>query len=142
MAWWIEYTVAALLVAAGLLALAGAVGLLRMPDFFQRMHPPALAITLGSWCVALASALYFSALEQRPVLSAWLIPVLLAITAPITSLLLARAALFRRRGLAAERGADAPDEPLPPPARGGVTGPTPAPLSSRADRADAPPGPR
>lgn len=116
MAWWIEYTVAALLVASGLLALAGAVGLLRLPDFFQRMHPPALAITLGSWCVALASVLYFSALDQRPVLSAWLIPVLLAITAPITSLLLARAALFRQRGFAAKRHAGPPREaPQPPP---------------------------
>lgn len=128
MAWWIEYAVAALLVAGGLLALAGAVGLLRLPDFFQRMHPPALAITLGSWCVALASVLYFSALQQRPVLSAWIIPVLLAITAPITSLLLARAALFRQRGYAAKRHAGPPRD-----------GPGEAKVPGRPD--DAPPAP-
>ncbi|MNZ40393.1 putative monovalent cation/H+ antiporter subunit G [compost metagenome] len=47
--------------------------------------------------MALASILYFSVLTSRPVLHAWLIPVLLAITMPVTTLLLARAALFRKR---------------------------------------------
>ena len=61
------------------------------------MHPPALASTLGAWCVCLASILYFSWLKQGPVLHAWLIPVLLSITVPVTTLLLARAALFRKR---------------------------------------------
>ncbi|MEF7614637.1 Na+/H+ antiporter subunit G [Aquincola sp. MAHUQ-54] len=101
--WWIEWPVAVLLVTGGVLALAGALGLLRLQDFFDRLHPPALAITLGSWCVSLASVLYFSALESRPVLAAWLIPILLSITAPITSLLLARAARFRRRDADAAR---------------------------------------
>ncbi|MHB9522869.1 Na+/H+ antiporter subunit G [Pseudomonas amygdali pv. morsprunorum] len=72
-------------------------GLLRLKDFFQRMHPPALASTLGAWCVALASIIYFSALKAEPVIHAWLIPVLLAITVPVTTLLLARTALFRKR---------------------------------------------
>jgi multicomponent K+:H+ antiporter subunit G len=45
----------------------------------------------------LASIIYFSALKSAPVLHAWLIPVLLAITVPVTTLLLARAALFRKR---------------------------------------------
>jgi len=94
---WIEIPVALLLVAASLLALCGAIGLLRMKDFFQRMHPPALASTLGAWCVALASILYFSVLKSEPVLHAWLIPILLSITVPVTTLLLARTGLFRKR---------------------------------------------
>ncbi|VVP37593.1 hypothetical protein PS838_04670 [Pseudomonas fluorescens] len=94
---WVEIPVAILLVLASLFALIGAVGLLRMKDYFQRMHPPALASTLGAWCAALASIIYFSALKSAPVLHAWLIPVLLAITVPVTTLLLARAALFRKR---------------------------------------------
>jgi multicomponent K+:H+ antiporter subunit G len=109
---WIEIPVAILVVAGGVLALVGAIGLLRLPDFFQRLHPPALAITLGSWCVSLASVLYFSALASRPVLAAWLIPVMLSITAPITSLLLARAALFRNRTTAPRDGE--PPAPKPP----------------------------
>jgi multicomponent K+:H+ antiporter subunit G len=94
---WVEIPVAILLVLGGLFALIGATGLLRMKDYFQRMHPPALASTLGAWCVALASIIYFSALKSTPVLHAWLIPILLAITVPVTTLLLARAALFRKR---------------------------------------------
>ena len=94
---WVEIITAALLVASSLFALTGALGLLRMKDFFQRMHPPALASTLGAWCVALASIIYFSALKSEPVIHAWLIPVLLSITVPVTTLLLARTGLFRKR---------------------------------------------
>ena len=94
---WVEAAVAILLVLSSLFALVGAVGLVRLKDYFQRMHPPALASTLGAWCVALASILYFSALKSGPVLHAWLIPILLSITVPVTTLLLARAALFRKR---------------------------------------------
>ncbi|MNQ41212.1 MULTISPECIES: Na+/H+ antiporter subunit G [unclassified Pseudomonas] len=94
---WVEILVAVLLLASSLCTLIGAIGLVRLKDYFQRMHPPALASTLGAWCVALASILYFSVLTSRPVLHAWLIPVLLAITMPVTTLLLARAALFRKR---------------------------------------------
>ncbi len=94
---WVEAITAALVVASSLFALTGALGLLRLKDFFQRMHPPALASTLGIWCVVLATILYFSVLKHTPVMHAVLIPILLAITMPITTLLLARAALFRKR---------------------------------------------
>ena len=94
---WVEIPVAVLLVLSGVFTLLGATGLLRMKDYFQRMHPPALASTIGAWCVALASIIWFSALKSGPVVHAWLIPVLLAITVPVTTLLLARAALFRKR---------------------------------------------
>lgn len=94
---WLELTVSALLLIGSLFALIGAIGLVRLKDFFQRMHPPALASTIGAWCVALASIVYFSALKHSPVLHAWLIPILLSITVPVTTLLLARAALFRKR---------------------------------------------
>ncbi|VVO39316.1 Na+/H+ antiporter subunit G [Pseudomonas fluorescens] len=94
---WIEIPVAILLVLSSVFALIGAFGLVRMKDYFQRMHPPALASTLGAWCVALASIIYFSGLKSSPVLHAWLIPILLSITMPVVTLLLARAALFRKR---------------------------------------------
>ncbi len=99
---WAEIVVAVLLLASGALSLIGAIGLLRLKTFFQRMHPPALATTFGCWCMALASIVYFSALQSRWVLHAWLIAILLVITAPVTTTLLARAALFRKR--AAEAG--------------------------------------
>ena len=93
----VDIVVAALLLASGLLVLIAAFGLWRLPDFFQRMHAPALAYTLASWSVTLASIVHFSAREGRLSLHVWLIIVLLSITAPVTTLLLARAALFRRR---------------------------------------------
>ena len=45
---WIEVPVAVLLVLSSLFALCGAIGLLRLKDFFQRMHwPPPSAP--GAW---------------------------------------------------------------------------------------------
>ena len=94
---WLQIVVAALLVCSGVFVVIGALGFLRLPGFFLRMHPPALTYTLGSWCVALAGVLYFSALDGRLALHPLLVPVFLAITVPVTTLLLARVALFRRR---------------------------------------------
>jgi multicomponent K+:H+ antiporter subunit G len=94
---WVEIPVAALLVLSGVFVVVSAVGFLRLPDFFLRMHPPALAYTFGSWCVALAAVISISALEGRVALHPLLIVILLAMTVPVTTVLLARVALFRRR---------------------------------------------
>ncbi|MED5619649.1 monovalent cation/H(+) antiporter subunit G [Ideonella sp. BN130291] len=113
----IELIVALLLVASGALVLTAAVGLWRLPDFFLRLHAPAMASTLGAWLVALATVLHFSAPAQAPSLQAWLVIVLLSITAPVSTVVLARAALFRRR----QAG-----DPLPPPLRSTAeSGPAP-----------------
>lgn len=104
-----EIVVAGLLVASGGVVLVAALGLLRLPDFFSRMHAPALASTLAAWFVVLASIVYFSSRGEGLALHAWLIVIVLAITAPVTTIVLARAALFRRR---------AAGDPLPPPLRG------------------------
>lgn len=101
---WAAVPAAVLLAAGGLLAAIGALGLLRLPDFFMRMHPPAMGSTLGAGCVLLASILVSSAAESRPVVHALLITLFVVMTAPVTAMLLARAALYRsgRR----TRGAD------------------------------------
>ena len=101
-----ELVVAALLVASGLVVLVAALGLWRLPDFFLRMHAPALASTLAAWIVTFASIVHFSTRGGGLALHVWLIIIVLSITAPITTILLARAALFRRR----QAG-----DPLPPP---------------------------
>lgn len=95
--YWVEVVVAVLLMLSGLFVVISALGFWRLKDFFLRMHPPALAYTFGSWCVALAGVLYFSMLTGRLVLHPWLIVIMLCITVPVTTLLLARVALFRRR---------------------------------------------
>jgi multicomponent K+:H+ antiporter subunit G len=94
---WDELLVALLLLSGGALALTGAIGLLRYGDFFRRMHPPALAATLSAACVTLASSIHFTVLEQQLALYPLLINALLAITTPVTTVLLARAALERGR---------------------------------------------
>lgn len=94
---WVEVVVSVLLVLSGIFVVISAVGFLRLQDFFLRMHPPALAYTFGSWCVTLGAILYFSMQEGRLQLQPWLIIIMLSITVPVMTLLLARAALFRRR---------------------------------------------
>lgn len=93
----IELVVAALLVLSGIFVVLSSIGFVRLPDFLVRMHPPALAYTFSSWCVTLAGILYFSVLESRVVLHPWLIIIMLSLTVPVTTLMLARVALFRRR---------------------------------------------
>jgi multicomponent K+:H+ antiporter subunit G len=108
---WVEAVVACLVAASGLFVVISAIGFLRLSDFFLRMHPPAIAYTFGTWCVALAGIVYFSTLERRAVLHPWLLVVILSITVPVTTLLLARVALFRRR---AAKTADTPPSLTPP----------------------------
>jgi len=86
---------AILLLASGALSLIAALGLLRLPDFFQRMHAPALVTTLGTWCAALASIVHFWVTDFD--LRGTVVVILLGLTAPVTTVLLARATLFRRR---------------------------------------------
>lgn len=94
---WAEILVSLLLLASAVFTLAAAIGLVRLQSFFQRMHPPALIYTGAAWCVTLASITYFSVQGHGLVLHVWIIIILLSITVPIATVLLARAALFRNR---------------------------------------------
>lgn len=94
---WSELVISALLLLSGVLVLLAAMGLWRLPDFFARMHAPALASTLAAWSVTLAFIVYFSVREGTLVLHAWLIIIVLAITAPVSAMVLARVGLFRGR---------------------------------------------
>jgi multicomponent K+:H+ antiporter subunit G len=93
---WAALPAGVLLIAGGLLAAVGSLGLLRMPSFFMRMHPPAMGNTLGLGCVLVASMLVTSAASTRPVIHELLITLFVVMTAPVTAMMLARAALYRR----------------------------------------------
>lgn len=93
---WASIPAAFLLVASGLAALTGSVGLLRLNQFYERMHAPTLGNTAGVAAVALASILVSSALQQRPIFHEIFIPLFLVITSPVTALLLMQASLHRR----------------------------------------------
>lgn len=92
---WIEIPVAALLVTGGGFALVGAIGMLRFPDFFMRLHAPTKATTLGVGGVLLASLGLRWANGEFGV-HELLITLFLFVTAPVSANLMAKAALHLR----------------------------------------------
>ncbi|MDA0190566.1 MAG: monovalent cation/H(+) antiporter subunit G [Proteobacteria bacterium] len=94
---WAALPAAALLICGGLLTLVGSLGLLRLDSFFARIHAPTMGGTLGAGCVLTASMLVSTALAQRPVFHELLITLFILITAPVTTMLLMRAAVSRQR---------------------------------------------
>jgi multicomponent K+:H+ antiporter subunit G len=62
------------------------------------MHGPSMGTTLGTGCVLIASVLVSTALANRPVVHEILITVFVVITAPVTAMLLMRAAVRRSNG--------------------------------------------
>ena len=92
---WAEIVTAALLLLGAAIALIGSLGLVRLKSFYERVHPPTLGTTLGTGCIAMASMVYFSALQTRPILHEVLLVLFVLVTTPITLTLLVRAALFR-----------------------------------------------
>jgi multicomponent K+:H+ antiporter subunit G len=92
---WAEIVTAALLLIGAAITLIGSLGLIRLKSFYARVHPPTLGTTLGTACIAMASIVYFSALQTRPVLHEILLVLFILVTTPVTLTLLVRAALFR-----------------------------------------------
>ena len=88
---------ACLVLAGAALSFVGALGLLRLKTFYERVHPPTMGTTLGTGLVLIGSMLWFSGLESRPVLHEVLIAIFMALTTPVTYMLLVRAALHRDR---------------------------------------------
>jgi multicomponent K+:H+ antiporter subunit G len=89
---------AALILLGAIVALVGSLGLLRMPTFFERVHPPTMGSTVGTVLILAGSMLHFGVLESRLVLHEVLIAVFVTFSTPVTNMLLGRAALQRRAG--------------------------------------------
>lgn len=94
---WAVVPIALLLVIGGLVTLIGSLGLLRLPDFFARLHGPSMGTTIGTGCVLLASMLTSSVLANRLVVHELLITLFIVMSSPITSMMLMRAALYRNK---------------------------------------------
>lgn len=101
---WAEIVTSVFAVLGALVALLGATGLLRLGSFFARVHAPAVITTVGVWLLMLATLTYFSAQTGKFAVNILLLGLLIGITAPVTTILLMRAALFRSR----QRGEDVP----------------------------------
>lgn len=98
----LELNLVALL--ADLLALAGAIfflisaiGLLRLPDFFCRIHAPTKAATLGIMLLSLGAIVRSLAQGNLIWLEDLAILVFIFLTIPVSSQVLARAALSREK---------------------------------------------
>ncbi len=88
----IEWLAAALIVIAAFFLLVGSVGLIRLPDFYMRLHAPTKASTLGVGGILVASMLV-AASQGRPGVAELLITLFLFVTAPVSANLMAQAAL-------------------------------------------------
>ncbi|ASP37454.1 Na+/H+ antiporter subunit G [Bacterioplanes sanyensis] len=96
MAEWIEILVSALLIIGGIFVLIGSIGLVKLPDFFTRLHAPTKATTLGIGSVLLASMVVHTLHEGSVSIHELVISLFLFITAPISAHMLAKAALHRQ----------------------------------------------
>lgn len=92
---WAALPVSLLLILGASIVLIGALGLLRLPSFYQRIHGPAITITLGAGCILIASMVYFTVAQARLVIHEVIISVFLLMTAPVVSMLIMRAAVYR-----------------------------------------------
>lgn len=88
-----ELLLSALVLAGAILTLIGSLGLVKLPDFYMRLHGPTKATTLGGGAILLVSVLYFSQKSGDVSLHEILITLFLFITAPVGAHLMAKAAL-------------------------------------------------
>lgn len=112
-----QILLSALLLFGCFFILVGALGLVRLSDFFKRLHAPTKASTLGVGCVLVCSVAYHIFLGEDPQPRELLITVFLFITAPISAHMMAKAALSLMMESRPEVPGDdsARKEQLPPP---------------------------
>ncbi len=94
---WAEVLIALLVLGGSIIALLGSLGLMRLKSYFERVHSPSIIATMGCWLIMWATFVFFSATGKGLALHALLIAVFIAVTVPITTIFLMRAALFRAR---------------------------------------------
>lgn len=93
-----EYLIAALLWISGIFTLIAAIGLVRFPDVFLRMHAATKAGAIGVISSLMALTLHFDDPAIR--VRALLVALFLGITAPIVGHVLSRASLVANVPLA------------------------------------------
>jgi len=94
---WATILVAFFLLGGASLALIGAIGFLRLPTFYERIHAPTLATSWGIGGIMLASMIFFSVGSGRLEIHEILIGIFVTATTPVPLMMLARAALYRDR---------------------------------------------
>jgi multicomponent K+:H+ antiporter subunit G len=67
----------------------------RFKLFSERIHAPTLGTTFGVGGILIASIIFFTVLQSRPVLHELLITAFVFVTTPVTLMLLTRATMHR-----------------------------------------------
>lgn len=96
MLFWIEAVASLLLIIGGLFILVGALGMVKLPDFYTRLHAPTKATTLGIGCILIASMVLHAIKSEGFTIHELVISLFLFITAPVSAYMVAKAALQRR----------------------------------------------
>ncbi len=89
----LDYLISFLILTGAIFIFIGSLGLVRLRDFYTRLHGQTKATTLGVGCLLIASSLYFSIYTAGLSLHEILITIFLFITAPVSAHMLAKAAL-------------------------------------------------
>lgn len=93
----LELVVSVFLLTGGLFILVGSIGLMRLPDFFMRLHAPTKATTLGMGGLLIASMILFTLREPGHIsVHELLITLFLFITAPVSAHMMAKTALHQK----------------------------------------------
>jgi len=92
----VELIISIFLLLGGLFVLVGSIGLLRLKDFYVRLHAPTKATTLGLGGILIASMIYMYFMQGYVSVNELLITLFLVITAPVTAHILAKVAMHHR----------------------------------------------
>ncbi len=66
-------------------------------DLYERIHAPTIGSSFGAGGILIASIIFFSILQSKPILHEVLIAVFVIVTTPVTLMLLSRAVIHRDR---------------------------------------------
>ncbi len=91
-----EFLISIFLLIGSFFTLVGSIGLVKLPDFFMRLHGPTKATTLGVGAMLVASMLYYYSYHDTVRLNELLIIIFLFMTAPVSAHLMSKAALHKK----------------------------------------------
>lgn len=91
-----EVIVSILLLFGGTFVLIGSLGLIKLPDFFMRLHGPTKATTLGMASILIAAMVFFANSNVGISVKEILITIFLLITAPISGYMLIKSAIHHK----------------------------------------------
>jgi multicomponent K+:H+ antiporter subunit G len=91
-----EWIISILLLFGGSFVLVGSIGLVKMPDFFMRLHGPTKATTLGMASLLIAAMIFFSRTEAGLSVKEILISLFLLLTAPISAYMMIKSAIHHK----------------------------------------------